>query len=39
VDAISGIYVMSKKEIEALKAVTQPILNRLYPEHEEGFVE
>lgn len=39
VDAISGIYVMSKKEIETLKAVARPILDKLYPESEEGFVE
>ena len=39
VDAISGIYVMSKKEVEALKTVARPILDKLYPEPEEGFVE
>lgn len=35
VDALSGIYVMSKKEIEELKAASDPILDHLYPELKE----
>lgn len=31
VDAISGIYMLGKKEIEELKAVARPILHQLYP--------
>lgn len=34
VDAISGIYILGKKEIEELKAASDPILDRLYPELE-----
>ena len=31
IDAISGIYLMSKKEVEELKSSSDPILDRLYP--------
>ena len=34
VDALSGIYIMSKKEMEELKAASDPILDQLYPELE-----
>ncbi|MBI4532152.1 MAG: hypothetical protein HY709_11610 [Candidatus Latescibacteria bacterium] len=32
VDAITGLYTMTKQEIEALKVVSDPILDRLYPD-------
>jgi hypothetical protein len=35
VDALSGIYIISKREIEELKAAARPILHRLYPDLEE----
>jgi hypothetical protein len=39
VDAISGLYVMNPKEIDTLKAAAYPILDRLYPEPEEGLAD
>jgi hypothetical protein len=39
VDARSGLYGMGEREIEVLKAAALPILDRLYPEPEEGLVD
>ena len=35
VDAHSGIYVLKEQEVARLKAVSRPILTRLYPDLEE----
>lgn len=39
VDAVSGLYSMSRREVEQLEAASEPILQRLYPELEEWIEE
>ena len=38
VNAYSGIYVLNKKEVEALKSAARPLLYRLYPDLPEGWI-